>query len=251
MIALITGASAGLGRDMARILSKMGYDLILVARRENRMLELKQELDTNVDVICKDLSKAEECFSLYEQVKDRNIDIVINNAGFGIFGETAYTDIDKELNMLDLNVRAVLILTKLFLKDFKERDEGYILNVASIAAFMSGPLMNCYYATKGFVLKYTEAINEELRQCGSRVYVGALCPGPTQTEFLDKAEVKFKIGSSTSEYVANYGIKKMFSRKMVILPRMSIKLSRFGLRFLPDRIMVKIAHSMQMHKDVK
>lgn len=249
MKALITGASSGLGRDMARILSKKGYDLILVARRENRMIELKDELDTDVEIICKDLSVEQECFELYEQVKGEDIDIVINNAGFGIFGETAYTDMQKELDMLNLNCRAVLILTKLFLKDFKEKDSGYILNIASIAAFMSGPLMNCYYATKGFVLKYTQAINEELRQCKSNVYVGVLCSGPIRTEFLDKAEVKFKIGSSSSEYIANYAIKKMFARKMTILPTAFIKLARFALRFAPDRLMVKTAHSMQMHKE--
>ena len=145
MMALITGASSGMGRDMARVLSKMGYDLILVARRKNRLLELKQELDGNVTIIPMDLSIEENCFKLYEKVKSKQIDVVINNAGFGLFGEFVKTDLDTELKMIDLNVRAYHILTKLFLQDFVRRDSGYILNVCSSAGFMAGKVQYAYF----------------------------------------------------------------------------------------------------------
>ena len=151
MLALITGASSGMGRDMARILSKMGYDLILVARRRERLLELKKELDTNVTVISMDLSIVQNNYKLYEKVKNKNIDILINNAGFGLFGEFVKTEIETELKMIDLNVVAYHILTKLFLQDFVRKDKGYILNVCSSAGFMAGPRMATYYATKNIL----------------------------------------------------------------------------------------------------
>ena len=174
MKALITGASSGIGKEMAKILSDMGYDLILVARRKKKLEELKKELTTKVTIINLDISSTYNCMKLYDKVKKEDIDIVINNAGFGLFGEFSETSLDKELDMIDINIKAVHTLTKLFLKDFKEKDSGYILNVASSAAFLSGPLMSTYYATKGYVLKLTEAIYEELRREDSNVYIGAL-----------------------------------------------------------------------------
>ncbi|MHB8062158.1 MAG: SDR family NAD(P)-dependent oxidoreductase, partial [Ruminiclostridium sp.] len=174
MKALITGASSGIGRDMSIILSKKGYDLILVARRMEKLEELKKTLSTDVQTISLDLSKEESCFSLYEQVKNESVDILINNAGFGIFGAFDEIDIHEELKMLNTNIIAVDILTKLFLKDFKRKNSGYILNVASSAAFLPGPLLSSYYASKAYVLRLTEAIHEELRRAGSKVYVGSL-----------------------------------------------------------------------------
>ena len=174
MKALITGASSGIGRDMARYLASLGWDLILVARREARLLELKQELSTNVRTIILDVGKQEDCYRLYEETKDENVDMLVNNAGFGLAGEFVKTDLDTELNMIDVNIRAVHILTKLFVKDFAARDSGYILNVASSAGFMPGPLLSTYYATKNYVLRLTEALYEELRRKGSRVKVSVL-----------------------------------------------------------------------------
>jgi short-subunit dehydrogenase len=153
--ALITGASSGIGRDMARVLSSKGYDLILVARRKDRLEELKNELKTDVQILPYDISNYENCISLYNEVKDQNIDILINNAGFGIFGDFLSIDLEKELNMIDVNIKSVDILTKLFLKDFKEKNKGYILNVASSAAFLPGPLLSSYYASKAYVLRLT------------------------------------------------------------------------------------------------
>ncbi len=145
--ALITGASSGIGRQIAMILSERGYALILVARRTARMEELKQQLQTDVRIITADLSDPQSCLDLYEQTKQEDIDVLVNNAGFGLHGAFAETDLNTELNMIDLNIKAVHILTKLFVRDFIAKDCGYILNVASAAAFMPGPFAETYYAT--------------------------------------------------------------------------------------------------------
>ena len=248
MKALITGASSGIGRDMARVLSEMGYDLILVARRKDRLEQLKSEFSTNVEIICLDVSSTENCFKIYETVKEQDIDILINNAGFGIFGKFTDISLEKELNMLDVNIKAVDILTKLFLKDFKAKNKGYILNVASSAAFLPGPLLSSYYATKAYVLRLTEAIYEELRREKSKVYIGALCPGPVNTEFNNVADVKFALKGLTSEYVAKYAIKKMFKRKMVIVPGFIMKCARFAAKLAPEKLLLKIAYNQQKKK---
>ena len=248
MLALITGASSGMGRDMARILSKMGYDLILVARRRERLLELKKELDTNVTVISMDLSIVQNNYKLYEKVKNKNIDILINNAGFGLFGEFVKTEIDTELKMIDLNVVAYHILTKLFLQDFVRKDKGYILNVCSSAGFMAGPRMATYYATKNYITKLTMAINEELRVSKSHVVVSALCPGPVATEFNQVAHGTFAIREASSYEVAKYAIDKLMKKKMIIVPTLLMKLTLFFNRFAPYRLALYIAYKIQMRK---
>lgn len=251
MKALITGASSGIGRDMARVLSNMGHDLILVARREDRLIELKNELNTDVKIIVADVSTYENCLDIYNKVKDENIDILINNAGFGIFGEFTKIPLDKELNMIDVNIKAVDILTKLFLADFKKKNSGYILNVASSAAFLPGPLLSSYYASKAYVLRLTEAIYEELRREKSKVYIGALCPGPVKTEFDEVADVKFSLKGLTSEYVAKYAINKMFKRKLVIVPGFIMKCARFLTKITPSKLVLKIAYNQQHKKGEK
>lgn len=248
MLALITGASSGMGRDMARILSKMGYDLILVARRRERLLELKKELDTNVTVISMDLSIVQNNYKLYEKVKNKNVDILINNAGFGLFGEFVKTEIETELKMIDLNVVAYHILTKLFLQDFVRKDKGYILNVCSSAGFMAGPRMATYYATKNYITKLTMAINEELRVSKSQVVVSALCPGPVATEFNKVAHGTFAIREASSYEVAKYAIDKLMKKKMIIVPTLLMKLTLFFNRFVPYRLALYIAYKIQMRK---
>lgn len=247
MKALITGASSGIGRDMARYLSSMGYDVIVVARRKDRLAELKSELK-NIEIVSLDISKYDNCLKLFNNYSD--IDVLINNAGFGVFGSFNNTSLDRELEMIDTNIKAVHILTKLYLKEFIKKDKGYILNVASTAGFFSGPLMSTYYATKGYVLKLTEGINEELNRIKSNVYIGALCPGPTDTEFNDVAKVKFMTKSLTSEYVARYGIDKMFKRKIVIIPGSTNKLAVFFARLVSRKRMLKIVYNIQRKKDV-
>lgn len=199
MKALITGASSGIGRDVARELSKKGYDLILVARDENKLQQLKQELTTNIEIVSLDLSNVENCKELYEKHKD--IDILINNAGFGDCGKFWETDLDKEIQMIQTNIIAYHVLTKLYLKNMKEKDSGIILNVASIAGFMPGPLMATYYATKNYVVKLSESIREELRKDKSKVQISILCPGPVNTNFNKVANVEFDLKGLSSEYV--------------------------------------------------
>ena len=248
MKALITGASSGIGADMARILSSKGYDLILVARRKTRLEKLKKELSTDVEIIDLDISSTFNCVNLYNQVKDKNIDILINNAGFGLFGEFNESNLDKELDMIDLNIKSLHILTKLFLKDFIKKDEGYILNVASSAAFLPGPLMATYYATKAYVLRLTEAINEELKHHKSNVYIGTLCPGPVNTEFNKVAKVEFSLKSLDSYEVSKYAIKKMFKNKMVIIPGIKIKLGILLSKCLSEKQKSHISYHLQNKK---
>ncbi len=251
MKALITGASSGIGRDMARYLNELNIDLILVARRGKRLEELKKELHVNTKIITLDLSLKENVYKLYEQVKDDNIDILINNAGFGLFGDFTETDLDTELKMIDVNVKAPHILTKLFLKDMVKKDQGYILNVASSAGFMAGPHLNTYYATKNYLAKLSMAINEELRCNHSKVIVSCLCPGPVDTEFNKVAKGVFATKEAKSSYVAKYAIDKMFKGKMIIIPTLKMKLAIFGIRFIPYRLQLIIAGHIQMRKTKK
>ncbi len=248
MKALITGASSGIGKNMAYVLANKGIDLILVARNKDEMLKIKENVKVNVEVIELDLLKEKNVFKLYEMCKDRNIDILINNAGFGLFGLFTETDLDRELEMIDLNIKAYHILTKLFLKDFVEKDNGYILNVASSAGFMAGPRLSTYYATKNYVLKLTMAINEELRQSGSNVVVSALCPGPVNTNFNKVAHGEFSIKEASPKYVAEYAINKLFKKKMIIIPTFRIRLGIFLLRILPYRIQLIYCYHIQGKK---
>ena len=248
MKALITGATSGIGRDMAVILAKQGVDLIIASRDTKKMKALACRLPVNVKIVTVDLSEKEDCFFLYNEVKSENIDILINNAGFGAFGPSWEVPLETELNMLDLNVRAVHILTKLFLQDFMERDSGYILNVASSAGFLAGPLMSAYYATKAYVLRLTEAIHEELRRNGSNVKISALCPGHVETGFDQRANVRRSIGGVSSYKVAKAGIAGMFCGKVVILPGMLMKLTYIGEKFLTESLMLKAAYQAQSKK---
>ena len=257
MKALITGASSGIGRDMACILSEQGYDIIAVARREERLLELKSQLKTDVEVICCDVSNVEQCKKLAEKASE--VDILINNAGFGIFGDFCTNDLDRELKMLDTNVRAVHILTKLFVREFKKRDSGYILNVSSLASFFPGPLFAAYYSSKSYVLRLSQSLAEELRQAGSNVKISVLCPGPVHTEFGDVAEVNFgsgteKLGKSvilSSRNVAEYAIAKMFQGKVVIVPGLIMRIAAFCRHILSDKLLAKAVYTIQSKKCIK
>ena len=250
MIAVVTGASSGIGRDIAYELSKRGYDIYAVARREEKLNELKDQLKTNVYPIVADLSKKEECFRVYELLKEINVDILVNNAGFGAFGDFLKIPLERELEMIDLNIVSLHILTKLFLKDFKAKNKGYILNVASSAGFMMGPLLATYYASKAYVLRLTEAVFRELKEAKSSVHVCVLCPGPVKTEFDSVANVKFSIKGLESKYVAKYTVDKMFKKKMLIIPGFVMKLSLLSSRFVPDALLSKITYKIQKKKDI-
>ncbi len=246
MKALITGASSGIGRDIARELSYKGYDLVVVARRKDRLIELKNELKTNVDIISMDISSQENCIELYKMVG--KIDVLINNAGFGIFGDFTETDLYKETQLINTNIIAVHTLTKLFLKDMKERNEGHILNVASISGFMPGPLMASYYASKSYVVRLTEAISKELDKSNSKVCISVLCPGPINTEFNDVANVSFKTKALSSEYVAKYAVEQMLKRKLIIIPGWKMKAVKQLIRLASDEFISSMAYNIQTKK---
>jgi len=240
MKVLITGASSGIGRDMARVFAEKGYQLILVARDKEKLEEIKQELQDKVKVQIEsmDLSIEENCKKLYETYPD--IDILINNAGFGVHGLFTNTDLEKEVNMIKTNVIAVHILTKLYLQKMIEKDSGKILNVASIAGFMPGPLMAGYYSTKSYVVRLSESIRQELKKQKSKVRISVLCPGPVDTNFNNVAEGKFNIHSMKSETVAKYAIEKLLKGKFLIIPGVLMKLSKVLTKIIPNNLTSKI-----------
>lgn len=250
MKALITGASSGMGRDMAKYLASLGWDLIIAARREDRLEALKQEIG-NVTVRCIpcDVSDTDQCYQLYETTKDENIDMLVNNAGFGMFGAFDELSLEEELRLLDTNIKAVHILTKLYLRDFLKKDKGYILNVASIAGFLNGPLMASYYASKNYVVRLTEAIYQELKQKNSRVSVSVFCPGPVRTEFDKVANVKFMMPGLESEAAARYAVNKALKGKLIIIPGTLMKLAKFGTRLISEKATGWFSYHIQKRKN--
>ena len=244
MRALITGPSSGIGRDISKELARRGYDIVIVARSEDKLNELKNEItNVQVEVIPMDISNLDNCKELYEKVG--YVDILVNNAGFGLFGKFNTTDINREMEMVDLNVKSLHFLTKLFLKDMVEKDKGYILNVSSIAGHLPGPFMSTYYATKHYVFNLSESINEELKKDKSHVRVGTLNPGPVETNFNKVANVKFNLSSLTSEYVAKYTVDKMIKGKTDITPGFGVRCTRFFAKVVPDTLMAKIVYNTQ------
>lgn len=248
MKAVITGASSGIGRDMTRILSGMGYDLVLVARRGDRLEELKRELPGKAVPVVLDLSQRENCFYLYDMLRDEAIDLFINNAGFGACGWFRDIPLETELSLIDTNITAVHILTKLFVQKFSKENRGRILNVASSAGFMAGPLLSAYYASKAYVLRLSEGVAEELRQQKSPVRISVLCPGPVKTEFDQVANVKFSLHGLDSRKVAEYAIRKTLQGKRVIIPGFGMKATLFFARFIPENWVTRAAFHIQHSK---
>ena len=249
MKALVTGASSGIGREMAIYLSELGYDLYVVARSSDKLEELKDTIGTKVNIYKYDLSVIDNCYKLYDELKDEKIDIVINNAGFGAFGDYKCDTLDKEMNMIDLNAKCLHILTKLFVNN---KYTSRLLNVASSAGLMKGgPLMSGYYGTKSYVCSYSFALYEELRRNKSNKHISVLCPVPVDTNFNKRAHVKFNLKSLEARYVARYAIDKMFRNKLIIIPGFSMKLGIFFSRFLPTKMLLKISYNIQKRKDDK
>ena len=254
MIALVTGASSGIGKDISKELAKRGYDIIAIARNIEGLNETKNEIEKNykvkVDVKSVDLSREDECIGLYENVKNKygNIDILVNNAGFGACGDFIQTDLDKEIRMIDTNIIAVHILTKLFLKDMVEKNSGKILNVTSIAGFMPGPLMATYYSTKAYVVRLTQSIRHELFMKKSKVKICALCPGPVDTNFNKVADVKFNLAEADSGKVAKYAVRKLMKNRTLIFPGLGIWLARLLAKIMPEQVMAFFCYHMQKRK---
>lgn len=248
MKALVTGATSGIGQSFAAKLSRKGWSLILTGRNETKLKEMQKSLGGNVEIIAADLSKREEVFRVYEFCKDKNVDMLINNAGYGLFGKFDDTDLDDELNMINVNITALHILTKLFLRDFKKKDHGTILNVASAAGFMSGPLMAAYYASKNYVLKLSVAIYEELRRDRSNVKITVLCPGPVDTNFNNRAGVSFSVKPITADETAEYALRKAFSGKLFAVPGLFVKFGTLSPRVLPQKLLASIVYNIQKAK---
>lgn len=248
MKALVTGASSGIGKDMAIYLSELGYDIILVSRDVNRLNEVAKSIKTETTVIPMDLCIRDNVFKLYDMLKDEKIDFLVNGAGFGLFGNTWETDLGKELKMIDLNITSLHILTKLFLQDMVERDSGYILNIASSAGFLSGPFLNTYYASKNYVTKWTLGIYEELRREKKHVHISCLCPGPVDTNFNKVAGGSFNMKALSSEYVARYGIDKTLKNKLIIIPGFTVRIGVFFNRFISTKLSLKIVYKIQKSK---
>lgn len=207
---------------------------------------MQNSLSGNTEIVSMDLANAENCKKLHSTHLD--IDILINNAGFGTFGYFTDTDLDKEIGLIDTNIKAMHILAKLYLEDMVERDSGSILNVASIAGFMPGPLMCAYYASKAYVVRLSEGIREELKKQKSHVKISVLCPGPVNTNFNNVAGVKFNLPSYTSEHVAKYAIDKFLKNKFLIVPGIKIKIARVLAKISPSNISAKVAYMMQERK---
>lgn len=249
MKALVTGASSGIGLEIARYLDQLGYQLILVSRNKDKLEEFASTLNQKPKIIIMDLLVESNVKSLYVLTKNEDIDILVNNAGFGDFGVFTETELSKELDMIDLNIKSVHMLTKMFLREMTKKNHGYILNVASSAAFQPGPLMATYYSTKAYVLHLTEAIWYELKKQKSKVHISCLCPGPVDTNFNNVAGVKFSVKPLTPEKVAHYAVDKMFKKKLVIVPGFKMKCAKFFGRFLSDKKLMSITYKIQKKKN--
>jgi short-subunit dehydrogenase len=243
--ALITGASSGIGRDFARLLARDGYDLFLVARSEGKLRVVAEEVG-HASVIVADLASPAAPQKIFDAAGP--VDVLINNAGFGISGPFVETDLKAELEMIQVNIAAFTHLTKLFVRPMVARKSGRIMNVASTAALQPGPLMAVYYATKAYVLSFSEAIAEELH--GAGVTVTALCPGPTATGFaavsgMESSRLFNVTRPMNSEAVARYGIRAMQYGKRVAIPGVTNKLMAQSIRVSPRRLVTTIVRKLQ------
>lgn len=248
---LITGASSGIGYELAKIYAKRGEPLILVARRKAILAELQQQY-ANVEIIEMDLAvpdNAEKLFALTEQ-QGWFVGRLINNAGVGVFGEFSETELSQEIAMINLNIQALMSLTKHYLQPMKQHNQGEILNVSSIASFMPGPQMAAYYASKAFVTSFSKALSYELKQ--SNIKISILAPGPTKTGFVKSANLQNstlfdRLKAQSAREVAEYAVQHL-GKKRLIIPHWLNKLLVFSSRFTPDFLLLPIVAFLQKHK---
>lgn len=251
---LITGASGGIGYELARLFAADGYHLVLVARNETKLAALKQRLEetdsSQVTVLIHDLSQPHVAQSIYDTLTAQQVqvDVLVNNAGFGSYGLFVDSNWEKQHDMLELNVVALTHLTRLFLPNMVKRGQGKILNVASTASFQPGPLMSVYFATKAYVLSFTEAIANELK--GTGVTATALCPGPTESGFqaaADLSESNLVKGRAlpTSEEVARFGYEALNQGNVVAIHGLKNRLTALLVRFLPRNTVTSMVRSAQ------
>ncbi len=251
---LITGASSGIGFELAKIFAKNSYNLFLVARKENILNELKKELEEKysikVKILIKDLADPSAPNEIFNEIINENIEIniLVNNAGFGTYGYFYEIDLQTELNEINVNITSLTHLTKLFLREMIKRDEGKILNVASTAAFQPGPLMAVYYATKAYVLSFSEALANELRN--TNIIVTTLCPGPTKTNFQKTASLDNSRQAMFANYVdpqkvAEFGYMALMNNKTIVIHGLLNRLVANSVRFIPRKIVINISRIIQ------
>lgn len=249
---LITGAAAGLGYEFSKLALHDGYNLILIDIDTEKLIEVKKELEKlsnlKVKIISKDLCKPNIAHEIYNAIIGENIEMLINNAGFGVFGAFNETNWKREENMMYLHMLTSTHLTKLVMKDMVHANSGKILNVSSLAAFQPGPLMAIYYASKSFLLSFTEAVARELK--GSGVSISVLCPGPTKTNFQatvseNTSENKIAVNMASVKTVAQYGYQAFLKGKIVIIPGVMNKILAFLPRILPRRTAANIVYNIQ------
>lgn len=247
-VTLVTGASAGLGAEFARQCVRRGDEVVLVARRKERLEALAEEIG-NAHVIAADLARREAPESLMAELQSRGLSVgtLINNAGFGLVGKFTHLPLDRQREMLDLNIGTLTALCHLVLPGMRERRQGAILNVASTGAFQPGPGIAVYFATKAYVLSFTEALHQELK--GSGIKVSALCPGPTATEFGDVAGIesqRFNAFSADASTVVAAGLKGLQRNKAVVIPGLTNKITAQSSRLIPRGAMRRIVASLKL-----
>jgi uncharacterized protein len=251
---LITGASSGIGYELAQIFAINKYNLVLVARNEQKLNEIAHQFQEKFSILTKiiveDLSLLDVPKKIFQELQQEKItiDILVNNAGFATYGFFWETDLKDELQMMQLNMVALTHLSKLFLKEMVARQQGKILNIASTAAFQPGPLMAVYYATKAYVLSFSEALANEL--IGTGVTVTALCPGPTESGFQAKANMeRSQLVSGKkimdAKTVAEIGYRGLMNNQTVVIPGLKNQLLALSIRFTPRNLVTKIVRSMQ------
>ncbi len=250
--ALITGGASGLGFELALLFAKDSYNLILVDINAEKLEEAKQHIESSfsveVQIMAKDLSQINISAEIISKLGNTQIDALVNNAGFGVFGAFHESDWERQAQMLNLHVLTTTHLTKLMVEGMVKRGSGKILNLSSLAAFQPGPLMTLYYATKGYILSFSEGIANELK--GTGVTVTALCPGPTKTSFQqvvsnDCSENKITFNMASAQMVAAYGYKAMMQGKVVAIPGGVNKILGSLPRFIPRNMATKIVRKIQ------
>lgn len=254
-VALITGASTGIGYELAKVFAAQGHDLILTARNKDKLREVAEEcerLGVRALVVAADLALPDAPRSIYDGLRSQSleVDVLVNNAGFGTHGEFARIDADADLQLLQVNIVALTYLTKLFLPDMIARRRGKILNVASTAAFQPGPIMATYYASKAYVLSFSEAIAVECRPYG--ITVTALCPGPTLTEFQKRAGTEssrlFRKAARDASTVARAGYRGLMRGRRIVVPGVGNRVLAGLVPFVPRRLVTRITRRFNESK---
>lgn len=252
--ALITGGSNGIGYELAKLAAADNYAIVLVARNEEKLKEVAVEITTNykvsVKIIVKDLSNGSSAEEVFNQLEKENIavEVLMNNAGYGDYGYFVNTNWEKEARMIMLNIYTITAFTKLFAKQMTMRGSGRILNVGSVAGYLSGPLMSVYYSTKAYVMSFSYAIANELK--GSGVSLTLLCPGPVATNFenaaaLDSSKLFKNFKPATAEFVARKAYKALMKGKMLVIPGMLNKIMVAMVRFTPRKLLTSVTRKMQ------